>query len=151
MEEIQPSFIKKRIAAQRMENPAPSLASSWALPLACGPIWVASSWVITPPGNPGGHCFIVVRAPLAAAARSSLRFAIASLWSKYASFGHWNLRNFGHVCAKEGQATVDRTLKTEEQGISDVVGCPLAQCRFSLFPRRDSPAELFSSMRTDQN
>ena len=111
-----------------------------ALPLACGPIWVASSWVITPPGNPGGHCFIVVRAPLAAAARSSLRFAIASLWSEYASFGHWNLRNFGHVCAKEGQATVDRTLKTEEQGNSDVVGCPLAQCRFSLFPRRDSPA-----------
>ena len=47
-----------------------------ALPLACGPIWVASSWVKTLPGNLGGHCFIVVRAPLAAAGRSSLRVAL---------------------------------------------------------------------------
>ena len=72
----------------------------------------------------------------------------------------------GHVCAKEGQATVDRTLKSWEEGISDdlsgglgtclivghlaSLGCHLAQFRFGLFPRRDSLAELFSSMRPDE-
>ena len=73
----------------------------------------------------------------------------------------------GHVCAKERQAIVDRTLKSQEQGISDdlkggrlgtclivghmaSLGCPMAQFQFGLFPRRDSPAELLSSMCADQ-
>ena len=79
------------------------------------------------------------------------------------SFGHWNFMGIGHVCAKGGHATVDRTLKSQEQGISDnlmgtclivghmaSLGCCLAQFRFGLFPTRDSHAELLSSMRTDQ-
>ena len=46
---------------------------------------------IAPACNLGGHCFIVVRAPLAAATRSPRRFAIASLWSEYhPSIGHGN-------------------------------------------------------------
>ena len=46
------------------------------------------------PGNPGGHCFIVVRAPQAAAARSSLRFAIASLWSEKPWHWPWEYYKF---------------------------------------------------------
>ena len=61
------------------------------------------------------HCFIVVRVHLP-------------------SFGHWNLMGFGHVCAKEGQATVDRTLKAQEQGISD----DLRVGRIGSLPHRGS-------------